>query len=71
MSGMATSIDDEPGHEVLLLINVHNKRYSEYHIPVSTIKRLESIAWQKLIDTFGKLAEPEIMPELASFSAWF
>jgi hypothetical protein len=46
MSGMATSINDEPGHEVLLLTNVqvHNKRYSEYHIPVSTIKRLESIA---------------------------
>jgi hypothetical protein len=50
------SANDEPGHEVLLLtsIQVHNKWYSEYHIPVLIIKRLESIAWHKLIDTFPK-----------------
>jgi hypothetical protein len=56
--GMATSIDGEPGHEVLLLTNVqvHDKRFSEHHIPVSTIKRLETIAGQPLVDTFTELS---------------
>ncbi len=56
--GMATSIDGEPGHEVLLLTNVqaHDEQFSEYHIPVSTIKILETIAGQQLVDTFTEFS---------------
>ena len=56
--GMATSMDGEPGHEVLLLTNVqvHDERFSEYHIPVSSIKRLETIAGQQLVDMFTEFS---------------
>ena len=65
--GMATSIDGEPGHEVLLLMNVqvHDERFSEYHIPVSTIKRLETIAGQQLVDTFTEFSRSRRSSETA------
>jgi hypothetical protein len=65
--GMATSIDGEPGHEVFLLMNVqvHDERFSEYHIPVSTIKQLETIAGQQLVDTFTEFSRSRQSSETA------